>query len=108
MTTATKTIVNVEATESGFVDHFNEVPVMNQKQKVRLSEKPSNQKIVNYFRNHLQTGLTVGEASDLGLGTELRKRISELKKEGFTFREVMEQNKNVGSHKRWFLIVSCK
>lgn len=69
-----------------------------------LSEKPQNRKILKWFFSHPNLGLSVGEASDLGFGCDLRKRISELKKCGYEFSDCLEQNMSVGYHKRYYLV----
>jgi len=72
--------------------------------KTPLSHKPQNQAILAYLRNYPRAGLSVGECCDMGMGTELRKRLSELRREGYIFGEDVEKNKfGEGTHKRYYL-----
>jgi len=51
-----------------------------------------------------ELGLCVREAVEMGLGTELRKRLSELRRDGYEFTEMQERNSTGrGYHKRWYL-----
>lgn len=73
------------------------------REKKRISEKPCNKKILAFLRETLG-GLSVGQWCDMGNGADLRKRISELKRDGYEFDEVDEPNRGcTGTHKRWFI-----
>jgi hypothetical protein len=70
----------------------------------RVSEKPCNQSVLAFLQE-TSGGLSVGQWCDMGNGADLRKRISELKHDGYEFAELDEPNKKgPGTHKRWFLV----
>lgn len=72
-----------------------------------FDQKQSCADLLKVMKRCTKKGLTVGEYSDMGGGCDMRKRISELARDGYTFRSVWEPNKTTrGRHKRYFL-VSC-
>lgn len=73
------------------------------KTKSLISDKPQNKDILRFFHHNPRVGLTVSEAQSLGLGTELRKRLCELKGDGYQFFDIWEPNKFSGRHKRYYM-----
>lgn len=83
---------------------------INDCEEVKKVEKAFDQKqscadVVKALKRRSKRGLSVGEYSDMGRGCDMRKRISELVRDGYTFRTVWEPNKTTtGRHKRYWLL----
>ncbi len=74
------------------------------KRHIPYDKSEQNKAILRAFIARGVVGLTVRRAVSLGLGTELRKRISELKRDGYMFLESKQKNTSGnGTHKIWFL-----
>lgn len=70
-----------------------------------FDQKQSCADVVTALKRRSKRGLSVGEYSDMGRGCDMRKRISELVRDGYTFRTAWEPNKTTtGRHKRYWLL----
>jgi hypothetical protein len=76
---------------------------MTEKKPHKTSDKESAQAVIKYLCKNWNKGLTAGEWSDMYHGCDLRKRISELIRDGYDLVFSWESNVTKGRHKRWFL-----
>lgn len=63
--------------------------------------KPSLLKVLNELRDNKRKGISF---SNFPAGTELRKRLKELRDLGYELAWKWEKQSNGGRHKRWWLI----
>lgn len=63
--------------------------------------KPSLQRVLDRLREKKRKGISF---SDFPAGTELRKRLAELRDSGFKLKWQWEDQMNGGRYKRWWLI----